>query len=63
VKVYVVTMGCYSGVGVVGVYSTPEKAMAGRKGKFRYEDTFKTWSNDLEWDLFTEITEYELDKA
>ncbi len=68
-RVYVASQGVYSSRSVIGVYDSPERAMAAHDAPgmtWRRDEwtgggrTFATWRNDQDWDAHVEIEPFEL---
>lgn len=62
-RVYVLEMGVYEDQYVVGVYSTPELAMAEAEGAWTQHeyDGMLSWWNDLDWSKSATVTTYVID--
>ena len=72
--VYVVEQGCYSNRGIIGVYDSPESAMADNpitkdtirrypKAKWEQKEDGEIgywWSNGCDWDDAVDITRFEV---
>ena len=61
-KVYILERGMYENQSIVGVFSTPQKAMEGLPGNFtKYPDEDR-WSNGLDWDDACTVTAFKIDE-
>ena len=75
-RVFILEAGCYEGRHIVGVYASPELAMAAGKGnwtmtvwtdipdwpKLSRVEHYVSWNNDLDWEDRCTISAYSIER-